>query len=190
MTNGRQKELFAWCDLGMAVGCWVSCDWHKWLRPAVLTYAVALLMWEQSARGYRCRLYKHREETEGIGVNSDLLQQSLSLFSARKPSVVNTQSKMNGHCNESVERPSSVVVYSKHETSRKEAEDKTHLPALEAAYTNILRELGEDTARQGLLKTPKRAAKAMQFLTKGYHETVEGQSVFLLLCTCRTLTVT
>uniref|UniRef100_A0A3P8VL63 GTP cyclohydrolase 1 n=1 Tax=Cynoglossus semilaevis TaxID=244447 RepID=A0A3P8VL63_CYNSE len=90
-----------------------------------------------------------------------------------KPSVVNTQSKMNGHCNESVERPSSVVVYSKHETSRKEAEDKTHLPALEAAYTNILRELGEDTARQGLLKTPKRAAKAMQFLTKGYHETVE-----------------
>lgn len=147
-------------------------------------------MWEQSARGYRCRLYKHREETEGIGVNSDLLQQSLSLFSARKPSVVNTQSKMNGHCNESVERPSSVVVYSKHETSRKEAEDKTHLPALEAAYTNILRELGEDTARQGLLKTPKRAAKAMQFLTKGYHETVEGQSVFLLLCTCRTLIVT
>uniref|UniRef100_A0A3Q1H7C2 GTP cyclohydrolase 1 n=1 Tax=Anabas testudineus TaxID=64144 RepID=A0A3Q1H7C2_ANATE len=61
----------------------------------------------------------------------------------------------------------------KNETSRRDAEDKSHLPALEAAYTCILRELGEDTDRQGLLRTPLRAAKAMQFLTKGYHETVE-----------------
>lgn len=62
-----------------------------------------------------------------------------------------------------------------HETSRKEAEDKSRLPALEAAYTCILRELGEDMDRQGLLRTPLRAAKAMQFLTKGYHETVDGE---------------
>uniref|UniRef100_A0A3Q3WRQ1 GTP cyclohydrolase 1 n=1 Tax=Mola mola TaxID=94237 RepID=A0A3Q3WRQ1_MOLML len=61
----------------------------------------------------------------------------------------------------------------KHETSRKEAEDKSRLPALETAYTSILRELGEDVDRQGLLRTPLRAAKAMQFLTKGYHETVD-----------------
>ncbi|KAA8581405.1 hypothetical protein FQN60_002986 [Etheostoma spectabile] len=60
------------------------------------------------------------------------------------------------------------------ETSRKEDEDKSYLglPVLEAAYTSILRELGEDTDRQGLLRTPLRAAKAMQFLTKGYHETI------------------
>lgn len=63
-----------------------------------------------------------------------------------------------------------------HETSRKEAEDKSRLPAIEAAYTSILRELGEDADRQGLLRTPLRAAKAMQFLTKGYHETVDGES--------------
>lgn len=63
----------------------------------------------------------------------------------------------------------------KHETSRKEAEDQSRLPALEAAYTSILRDLGEDTDRQGLLRTPLRAAKAMQFLTKGYHETIEGE---------------
>lgn len=62
-----------------------------------------------------------------------------------------------------------------HEASRKEAEDKSRLPALEAAYTSILRELGEDADRQGLLRTPLRAAKAMQFLTKGYHETVDGE---------------
>uniref|UniRef100_H3BWX6 GTP cyclohydrolase 1 n=1 Tax=Tetraodon nigroviridis TaxID=99883 RepID=H3BWX6_TETNG len=60
-----------------------------------------------------------------------------------------------------------------HESSRKEAEDKSRLPALETAYTCILRELGEDLDRQGLLRTPLRAAKAMQFLTKGYHETVD-----------------
>ncbi|XP_050980684.1 GTP cyclohydrolase 2 [Labeo rohita] len=65
-----------------------------------------------------------------------------------------------------------VAVQHKNETSRKEAEDESRLPALEAAYTTILQGLGENTDRQGLLKTPLRAAKAMQFLTKGYHETI------------------
>ncbi len=37
-------------------------------------------------------------------------------------------------------------------------------------YREILRLLGEDTGRDGLLKTPERVAKAMQFLTKGYEE--------------------
>lgn len=39
---------------------------------------------------------------------------------------------------------------------------------LEEYYRGILEEIGESLGREGLLKTPKRAAEAMQHLTKGY----------------------
>lgn len=42
-------------------------------------------------------------------------------------------------------------------------------------YKGILKGLGEDISRQGLLRTPERAAKAMMFFTKGYRENIKGR---------------
>ena len=39
---------------------------------------------------------------------------------------------------------------------------------LREGYTTLLAQLGEDPGREGLVKTPERAAKAMQYLTSGY----------------------
>ncbi|MCM1178186.1 MAG: GTP cyclohydrolase I FolE [Bacteroides sp.] len=39
-----------------------------------------------------------------------------------------------------------------------------------AHYREILRLLGEDPEREGLIKTPERVAKALQFLTHGYNQ--------------------
>jgi len=41
---------------------------------------------------------------------------------------------------------------------------------VKSRYSSIINEIGEDLNRDGLLKTPERAAKAMLFLTQGYKQ--------------------
>jgi GTP cyclohydrolase IA len=47
------------------------------------------------------------------------------------------------------------------------------LGKLTKVYRELLEGVGEDTTRQGLLQTPARAARAMEFLTQGYRQSVE-----------------
>lgn len=44
---------------------------------------------------------------------------------------------------------------------------------LEQLYRELLVDIGEDPDRQGLRDTPRRAAKAMKFLTRGYDEDID-----------------
>uniref|UniRef100_A0A1I8FIT0 GTP cyclohydrolase 1 n=1 Tax=Macrostomum lignano TaxID=282301 RepID=A0A1I8FIT0_9PLAT len=53
-----------------------------------------------------------------------------------------------------------------------DAERNQLLDDMSDAYRRIITCVGEDTERQGLRKTPERAAKALLYFTKGYEETI------------------
>ncbi|EDM42885.1 GTP cyclohydrolase I [unidentified eubacterium SCB49] len=55
--------------------------------------------------------------------------------------------------------------YKKYETYNDKITDD-----LKDNFTNILKGIGEDVDREGIVKTPERAAKAMQFLTSGHNQ--------------------
>lgn len=44
---------------------------------------------------------------------------------------------------------------------------------MEEYFSKIIEEIGEDVTREGLVDTPKRAAKAFKFLNNGYEKTLE-----------------
>lgn len=58
-------------------------------------------------------------------------------------------------------------------------EERSRLEDLSSAVRCMIKGVGEDPDREGLLKTPERAAKAFMFFTKGYEEDVQGN----ILCT-------
>jgi GTP cyclohydrolase I len=46
------------------------------------------------------------------------------------------------------------------------------IDSIEQAYRDLLEAIGENSERQGLMKTPARAARALEFLTQGYRQSV------------------
>ncbi len=62
------------------------------------------------------------------------------------------------------------MYYTKEEVNYKKTEkySKEVTTDLSKKFHGLLAQLGENPEREGLLKTPERAAKAMQFLTHGY----------------------
>ena len=53
---------------------------------------------------------------------------------------------------------------------RKEIYNEDEINGLKENYKNVIKILGEDPQREGLLKTPERIAKAMLFNTQGYNQ--------------------
>jgi GTP cyclohydrolase IA len=50
---------------------------------------------------------------------------------------------------------------------------ESDLSKLTKAYRELLRGIGEDVAREGLRRTPDRAARALEFLTQGYRQDLD-----------------
>ncbi|KAF6025491.1 hypothetical protein EB796_016215 [Bugula neritina] len=68
-------------------------------------------------------------------------------------------------------------------------EQHDRLADMSNAVRCMLKSVGENPDREGLLKTPERAAKAFMFFTKGYEDSISGMesifcSVKYLVCIC------
>ena len=61
------------------------------------------------------------------------------------------------------------------------ADNQRDIEKISSLYKSIIEEIGEDTSRDGLIRTPDRAARALDFLTRGYLQdldTVVNQALF------------
>ena len=52
---------------------------------------------------------------------------------------------------------------------------EARLQKMQGAFKTILECMGEDPTREGLIRTPMRAAKAMLFFTKGYEDSLQSK---------------
>ncbi|MBK6665609.1 MAG: GTP cyclohydrolase I FolE [Saprospiraceae bacterium] len=57
-----------------------------------------------------------------------------------------------------------------HGVQKKDFYDEDVTSSISEMFSRMINTLGEDASREGLVKTPERAAKAMQFLTQGYQQ--------------------
>ena len=72
-----------------------------------------------------------------------------------------------------VARPDRSTLSGRHSDLPKSGATEIADEAMLEAVRTMLLGVGEDPEREGLLKTPKRVAEAMRFLTSGYHQSLE-----------------
>ncbi|ENN76747.1 hypothetical protein YQE_06812, partial [Dendroctonus ponderosae] len=118
-------------------------------------------------------------ELEPVPVNprkASLIQQSEPITNGHSNGLTNGTANAKGkelvalpkcHCVKGTEK------CSYHESKRQLPTREALIPEMTSAYRSLLSSLGENPDREGLLKTPERAAKAMLYFTKGYDQSLE-----------------
>ena len=66
-------------------------------------------------------------------------------------------------------------VFSPVPSMQKGLDAEERLQKMQGAFRTILECMGEDPTREGLIRTPLRAAKAMLFFTKGYEDSLQSK---------------
>jgi hypothetical protein len=73
------------------------------------------------------------------------------------------------------------IAYNTQKSREQEKNDASaaeeRIECISRSYLEILNSIGEDPNRQGLLKTPQRAARALMHFTKGYEEVLQGYTI-------------
>jgi GTP cyclohydrolase I len=92
--------------------------------------------------------------------------------SSRSKSVANRNTKLTPNLVEQVTSRPDRNTHNGREAMIQAASEAAKENMMEAVHT-MLESVGEDPEREGLLKTPKRVAEAMQFLTQGYNQSLE-----------------
>ncbi|MBN3283279.1 GCH1 cyclohydrolase, partial [Polyodon spathula] len=115
---------------------------------------------------------KHKQSEKQVAYSTDFVNGHVEERAQVPKSPNRTRGQQVVPGEETRSHSSAVMESWKEERTRSIEDNEMNLPSIAAAYTTILRGLGEDPLRQGLLKTPWRAATAMQFFTKGYQEKI------------------
>ena len=111
---------------------------------------------------------------------------TLNLSSSRRPALPRFNSVQAPHfrdrkmsIDETVAAVSNLAAYEEDvealDLPKGSAPRENLLPKMKDNYHDLLKYIGEDPTRPGLINTPERAAKAMLFFTKGYDETIQGK---------------
>ncbi|NP_001161562.1 GTP cyclohydrolase [Saccoglossus kowalevskii] len=118
-----------------------------------------------STEGKRGEYNRHSSEVDTNKVEKDLIIQARKLVQS-KSGVFDPDEETYRGRSRSVDRDKGLPTIPRQDSD-------AQIPTMEDSYRSLLKSVGEDPNRQGLQKTPERAAKALMFFTKGYEEKLQ-----------------